>query len=311
MMLKIYTYFFLFVFILSGCGIFVKKKPSMTKEEMEIVAENYVSTGTDYFAQKEFDKAIEEWKKALEYIPEDAEVHNFLGIAYHRVGHLDSSISEYKKAVQLDPDYHQALNNTGYIYFLKGEYKTALQYFDRALHVNPSYQQAILNRQKCLDIMEGDLKIAAFELFESANKLDSLELKIQNYKNALKIDSNYVDAWNNLGVSYHYYGYIDSAVYCLKKALEINPEHPQVNNNIAYLLDSAGEYDAAIHHYQKAIIAKPDYAIAMVNLGDTYYDQQDYDSAKTMWESALKLYPNDTTIKEKLNKLPHPAGGNK
>jgi tetratricopeptide (TPR) repeat protein len=227
------------------------------------------------------------------------------------VGHLDSSITEYKKAVELNPDYHQALNNAGYIYFLKGEYKTALQYFDRALKANPSYQQAILNRKKCIDIMEGNLKIAAFELFENANKIDSLELKIQNYKNALKIDSNYVDAWNNLGVAYHYYGYIDSAIYCLKKALEINPEHPQVNNNIAYLLSAAGEYDAAIYHYQKAILAKPDYVIAMVNLGDTYYDKKDYDSAKTMWEAALKLYPDDPMIKEKLNQITHPAGGNK
>jgi Tfp pilus assembly protein PilF len=310
-MLKIYSYFFLLVFILSGCGVFVKKKPSMTKEEMQIVAENYVSTGTDYFGKNEFRKAIEEWKKALEYIPNDAEVHNFLGIAYHRVGHLDSSIMEYKNAVELDPNYYQALNNTGYIYFLKGEYKTALQYFDLAIKANPSYQQAILNRQKCKDIMEGNLKIAAFELFQNANKIDSLELKIQNYKNALKIDSNYVDAWNNLGVAYHYYGYIDSALYCLKKALEINPEHPQVNNNIAFLLDAAGEYDAAIYHYQKAILAKPDYVVAMVNLGDTYYNMKDYDSAQTMWKAALKISPNDPFIEEKISKINRPAGGNK
>ena len=302
-MLKSYCFFFLLIFILSGCGVSVKKKPPITKEETEIVAENYVETGIAYFEQEEFQKAIVEWKKALGYIPKDAEVHNFLGIAYHRVGHLDSSIAEYKKAIALDPNYHQALNNTGYIYFLKGEYQKALEYFDRALKINPSYQQAILNRQKCLDIMDGRLKIAAFELFENANAMDSLELKIQNYKKALEIDSNYVDAWNNLGVAYHYYGYIDSAVYCLKKALSINPEHPQVNNNIAFLLDGRGEYNAAVYYYQKAILAKPDYLVALVNLGDTYYNMKDYDSAQTMWEAALKFDPGDTWLKEKLDKL--------
>ncbi len=307
---KIYSCLFLLIFILSGCGIFVKKKPPLTRAEMEILAENYVSTGIDYFEQKEFHKAIDEWQKALEYIPEDAEVHNFLGIAYHRVGYLDSSITEYKKAVELDPNYHQAINNTGYIYFLKGDYKTALQHFDKALEVNPTYEQAKLNRQKCIEIMEGGLKIAAFELFENAESLDSLELKIQNYRKALAIDSNYVDAWNNLGVTYHYYGYIDSAVYCLEKALSINPQHPQVNNNIAFLLDNTGEYRAAVYHYQKAILAKPDYVVAMVNLGDTYYNMADYDSAQTMWETALKLNPNDPWIQKKLSKLNHPAGEN-
>lgn len=309
-MRKSYGFFFLLIFVLSGCGIFVKKKPPLSKEETEILAENYVQTGIDYFEQQEFHKSIVEWKKALEYIPGDAEVHNFLGISYHRVGHLDSSIAEYKKAVELDPNYHQALNNMGYIYFLKGEYQTALQYFDRALKINPSYQQAILNRQKCKEIMDGQLKIAAFELFENANAMDSLELKIQNYKRALKIDSNYVDAWNNLGVAYHYYGYIDSAVYCLKKALSINPEHPQVNNNIAFLLDGRGDYKAAVYYYQKAILAKPDYVVAMVNLGDTYYNMKDYNSAQTMWESALKLDPGDPWVQEKLAKI-NSKGGKK
>lgn len=302
-MFKTYSFFFLLIFIFSGCGIFVKKKPPLTKEETEILAENYVETGIDYFDQEEFQKSIVEWKKALEYIPMDAEVHNFLGIAYHRVGHLDSSIAEYKKAVALDPNYHQAVNNTGYIYFLRGEYQTALQYFDRALNINPSYQQAILNRQKCKEIMDGRLKIAAFELFENANAMDSLELKIQNYRKALEIDSNYVDAWNNLGVAYHYYGYIDSAVYCLKRGLSINPEHPQVNNNIAFLLDGSGDFEAAVYYYQKAILAKPDYLVALVNLGDTYHSMKDYDSAQTMWEAALKLNPGDSWLKEKLDKI--------
>lgn len=309
-MFKTCSFFFLLIFILSGCGIFTKKKPPITKEEMEIVAENYVQTGIDYFEQQEFRKAKDEWKKALQYIPKDAEVHNFLGIAYHRVGHLDSSITEYKKAVELDPNYYQALNNTGYIYFLKGEYQTALQYFDRALHINPSYQQAVLNRQKCKEIMDGRLKIAAFELFENANTMDSLELKIKNYKKALAIDSNYVDAWNNLGVAYHYYGYIDSAVYCLKKGLSINPEHPQINNNIAFLLDGRGDYKAAVYYYQKAILAKPDYMVAMANLGDTYYNMKDYNSAHTMWESALKLDPGDPWLQEKLDKI-NSTGGKK
>lgn len=309
-MLKTSIFLLALIFIFYGCGTSLKKKPSITKEEMGIVAENYVETGISYFEQEEFKKAIDEWKKALKYIPKDAEVHNFLGIAYHRVGHLDSSIAEYKRAVALKPDYHQALNNTGYIYFLKGEYQEALQYFDRALKINPTYEQAILNRQKCADIMEGRLKIAAFELFENANTMDSLELKIQNYKKALRIDSNYVDAWNNLGVAYHYYGYIDSAVYCLKRALSINPEHPQVNNNIAFLLDGSGDYKAAAYYYQKAILAKPDYLVALVNLGDTYKNMKDYDSARTMWEAALKLDPGDTWLKEKLDKL-DAAGGKK
>jgi tetratricopeptide (TPR) repeat protein len=295
----------IFLLLIIGCGVFKKTAATepLSTEESEIVGEYYVQTGIDSFEHEKFDAAISQWKRALEYLPDDAEIYNFMGIAYHRISELDSSIILYEQAVSLDPEYYQAINNTGYIYFLKGEYDAALKNFNRALEVNPYYEQAGMNRVKCIEIMEGLLPVNAFELFERAEKIDSLELKIENYRRALAIDSNYVDSWNNLGVSYHYYGYLDSAVYCLQNALEKNPKHPQANNNMAFLLDAAGNYEAAIYHYQTAIRAKPDYVVAMINLGDTYLHANDYLSARTIWETALKLYPDDAGIRERLNDL--------
>lgn len=292
---------------LSGCGIFIKKKApapaESSPEEIAALAENYVTNGIELFKNENFTGAIAQWKKALEYIPEDEEVHNYLGIAYHRVGKLDSSIQEYQAAIKLRPDYYQAWNNLGYIYFLKGEYSKALPNFQKALQINPNYEQAKLNYQKCKEIMTGKLPLKAFELVERGMKLDSLELQIRNFRRALKLDSNYADAWNNLGVAYYYYGNMDSAAFCLQKAYKINPQLPEVLNNIAFLLDLNGDYDAAIYYYQKAIQINPQYVIAVANLGDTYYHKKDLQAAKEMWELALRLSPEDPWIQRKLSKL--------
>ncbi|MFQ5583499.1 MAG: tetratricopeptide repeat protein, partial [Calditrichia bacterium] len=292
-MIKISIQVIIVVLLFSGCGIIVKKSPSYAPEELKILGEHYVQAGIDSFQRENYQAALSEWRKALGYIPGDAEVYNFMGIAFHRVGMLDSSITYYGRAVELDPAYYQALNNTGYVYFLKGDYEKALQYFDKTLQINPSYERAITNREKCIEIMEGLLPVAAFELFENAKALDSLELKIKNYRKALALDSNYTDAWNNLGVVYHYYGYLDSSIYCLKRALMINPKHPQANNNMAFLLDAAGQYDQAVKLYQTALHAKPDYTTAMINLGDTYVHLGKADLARALWENALRLEPSD------------------
>jgi Tfp pilus assembly protein PilF len=289
--------------VLSSCGIFVKKHPPLGPEELAVLGENHVTSGIEFFDIKDYSAAISEWKTALKYIPDDAEVYNFMGIAYHRLGKLDSSIYSYERATEIDPAYYQVLNNTGYIYFLKGDYNSALKYFQMALKIEPEYEQAKINKEKCIEIMEGKLPIAAFELFEQAESLDSLRLKINSYQKALQLDSNYVDSWNNLGVAYHYYGYIDSATYCLNKALSINPEHPQVNNNVAFLLDATSKYEAAVYYYQKAIKYKPDYTVAMENLGDTYTHLNDFKSAEAIWEAALKIDPNNLAIKQKIDKL--------
>jgi tetratricopeptide (TPR) repeat protein len=195
--------------------------------------------------------------------------------------------------------------------FLKGNYQKALGFFDEAIRANPNYQQARLNRNKTAEIIDGKLKIQAFELVEKTSQFDSLELQITNYRKALEIDSNYVDAWNNLGVAYFYYSNFDSAVLCLKKALDINPDYPPAHNNAGYILDALGEYDKAIVHYQKAIELRPNYLIAMANLLDTYVHKKDYDSAKTLLQGMRSLDPNNYLVRQRIDEYQELLFGNR
>jgi len=288
------------IVLLASCAGPFKKKPKEAEESPEIVAENYVSDAIDYYQAQNYRNAIKGWKKALTIIPEDAEVNNFVGLAYHKTGKLDSAIIYFADAVKYDSTYHEAWNNLGYMYFLRGDYDLALKYFDRALKANPNYYQARLNRQKTYDILQGKLKIQAFELVEKSAKLDSLELQIKNYKKALKIDSNYVDAWNNLGVAYYYYGNLDSAVLCFKKSLDINADYPPAHNNAGYILDALGDYDQAIAHYQKAIQLRPNYMIAMANLVDTYVHKRDYKSAREILDAMRRANPQNYLVRERI-----------
>ena len=303
MMMKKIVIFAIAVMLLSSCSRLFKKdqpEPPGVKETPEVIAENYVSDAIDYYQAARYREAIAGWKKALNIIPNDSEIHNFMGLAYHRIGELDSAITSFETAVEITPSYHQAWNNLGYMHFLQGSYEKALGFFDEALRVNPNYEQARLNRVKTAEILEGKLKIQAFELVEKSSDSDSLELQILNYRKALEIDSNYVDAWNNLGVSYFYYGNMDSAVISLKKALDKNPDYPPAHNNVAYILDAMGEYDQAIAHYQKAITLRPGYLVAMANLVDTYVHKKDLESAKIILETLRKSNPNHYLVRERI-----------
>lgn len=294
-------FFFVWIVFFSGCShLFKSKPPELSEEEKAIIAENYVSDGIDFYQAHQYSKAIQKWEKALRYIPDDAEVYNFIGLAFHRSGKLDSAIHYFSVAVKKDTAYYQAWNNLGYMYFLQGNYSEALKYFEKALQINPAYHQAELNRDKTREILEGKLKVSAWELFEDAVRKDSLELQIQLYKKALRLDSNYVDAWNNLGVAYFYYGETDSAIYCLNKALKKNPNHPQVHNNLGYILDTLGRYDEAISHYKMALKLKPQYIIPWINLIDTYVHQKNYQAAKLYLLAVMKEVPDDPLVKERI-----------
>ncbi len=306
-MMKVRYLLFLLSFIIFACSKKVTKVSPVLEGEIieadEIRAENLVSDGIDYYKSNEFHKAVTVWKKALKIIPDDAEVNNFVGLAYYKLGKLDSAIIYYKKAVELNPVYYQAWNNLGYMYFLKSDYLEALKYFNKALEANPYYDQAILNRDKTKEIVDGKLSMMAFELFEETTKLDSLEIQIRNYRRILKIDSNYVDAWNNLGVAYYYFGNVDSAVYCIKKALDKNPDYAPAHNNAAYILDGLGKYNEAIAYYQKAIKLRPNYIVAMANLVDSYMHKKDYESAKRILEVLRRLQPDSILVRQRMEEF--------
>ena len=194
--------------------------------------------------------------------------------------------------------------------FLQGNYVAALGNFYKALKANPNYEQASLNFARASEILDGRLQITAFELVENTTKMDSLELQIANYRKALSIDSNYVDAWNNLGVAYFYYSNLDSAVICFKRALDKNPDYPPAHNNAGYVLDVLGEYDQAIAHYQRAIQLRPNYLIAMANLLDSYMHKKDYDSARVILDTLRKAEPNNDLVRERIEEYQEILYGN-
>ena len=64
-----------------------------------------------YFAQRRIDKAIEEARDALGICPNEARIHNLLGIFYAAKGEMSVAESEFIKAVALKPDFMYAKVN--------------------------------------------------------------------------------------------------------------------------------------------------------------------------------------------------------
>ena len=125
-------------FIFYSCAWFTKK-PKEEKieapsyEETLQIVENYVTDGVTYFEHSEDSLAVITWGKALELKPGDAEIHNWIGIAYFRMNKLDEALNHYNLATALDSTYYQAFNNLGYTHFLKKDYDAANQAYQKSL----------------------------------------------------------------------------------------------------------------------------------------------------------------------------------
>lgn len=75
----------------------------------------------------DYQRAVDNFKKAIELDPLHASPYNGLGIIYWQVGLFQEAIDCWEKAVSLQPDFDQALYNLGRAYLERGDKAKALE----------------------------------------------------------------------------------------------------------------------------------------------------------------------------------------
>lgn len=288
--------YLIFVFLFSSCAWFSKSEQP-DEGNKALIAEEYVTQGVNHFKAGEDSLAIKSWNKALEIIPDDAEIYNWTGIAYNKLNDLPQAAAAFKKAFDLDSSYYEAANYYGYILFLQKNYPEAREYFEKSVAINASYSPAIKNLELINKITTGSLNIEAFNSAEEAASKEDYSEQIPVYKKALTLDPDYAKAHNNLAVAFFYEGEYDSAYTHLEKAVTFNKEYPEAINNLGYLNKVNANYDVAIKLFLKALTIKPRYISALTNLGETYWESDDKINAKRVFSALLELDPNNQVAK--------------
>ncbi len=82
-------------------------------------------------------------------------------------------------------------------------------------------------------------------------------LAIKSYKQAIAVDTNYVDAYNNLGLTFYENGLPDSAEYYLQISLKKYPDGTTALQNIGLVYESKGQEEKALECYKKICTLNP------------------------------------------------------
>jgi len=70
-------------------------------------------------------------------VPNDADTHNSLGVAYYGHGRVELAISETKRAIEINPEHEKAYMNLGIVYCFLEQYESAIDEIKRAIEINP------------------------------------------------------------------------------------------------------------------------------------------------------------------------------
>jgi tetratricopeptide (TPR) repeat protein len=88
--------------------------------------------------QGDYQSALRELKTASHDNPNDASIHNFIGISETQLGRVDEANQEYRTASRLDPNLEGPYKNLGFNYLNAGQYESAEAPLKTALSLNPT-----------------------------------------------------------------------------------------------------------------------------------------------------------------------------
>ena len=78
--------------------------------------------------------------------PNDASALNLRGTAYGRTKSYDKALNDFNRALKIKPDYYQAMVNRALIYVKTQKYQNAEQDYNATLNINPNYGIAYIGR---------------------------------------------------------------------------------------------------------------------------------------------------------------------
>ncbi|XP_054069689.1 Bardet-Biedl syndrome 4 protein isoform X3 [Rissa tridactyla] len=204
----------------------------------------YMMLGKIHLLEGETDKAIEVYKKAVEFSPENTDLLTTLGLLYLQAtlaagsmmqahGDFDVALSKYRVVASTVPESPPLWNNIGMCFFGKKKYVAAISCLKRANYLAPFDWKILYN-------------------------LGLVHLTMQQYASAFHFLSAAINFQPKMGELYMLLAValtnledIENAKRSYEQAVALDKCNPLVNLNYAVLLYNQGDKKGALCQYQE------------------------------------------------------------
>jgi tetratricopeptide (TPR) repeat protein len=237
-------------------------------------------------------------------------MHDDLSVAvrYHQGGQLEQAARIYRAVLSRQPDHVDALHLLGVVALQQGNSSQAVELIGRAIAVNPSvaaFHANLAEAYRALGEPEraaGCCRVALrlqLDYPEAANNLGLAllaqkkpEAAADQFREALRLRPGVAMVHNNLGNALRLVGEKAHAVSQFQQALAIDPVLAEAHSNLGQLFLELHQPNEAVYHCREAVRLRPDFPEARNNLGNALREQGQLREARSSYAEALRLNPN-------------------
>jgi len=274
---------------------------------------------------KNYEKAEDEFSRALEADPSNIEILHNLGLAALRAGHLDRAQRAFEIAVQQKPDDAESIFNLGRVYVAKGDTDTALVMLARARRLAPG---------------RADLLLYLAERYEDAGFFSGAADAYEEY---LKLKPGDPKPRRERGFSYCRFGRTKTAIpdlvwytkkyprdpaghfelgVCqalddttqglqqLNQTLTLKPDFTMARQVRGLVLSREGKWAEALPDLNFVVEREPKNSMVLLQLGRSYLELGKTSDAVQFLRRAQTVAPEDRAVLTQLHRALRASGQN-
>ena len=241
-------------------------------EKFPFFAEAAYSMGLVKFREKDFDEAVENFKKTLElnHFHENARaaIENVAknkfneGNNSYKRRDLEGALAAYMEVLKIDESFYQAHYQIGVIQAKMGDRTTAINHYQKALDIAPDFYKGYY----------------AMALSQKANS--DMQGALSSLESAIKIHPGYDKAYGAMGDIYIEDKNYEKAIAILNTSIQVNPQYTKGYLSLGIAYSDQEKYDLAQPPLEMATSLDPKSYKGWYNLAVVYNKLGDCENAK-------------------------------
>jgi arylsulfatase A-like enzyme/Tfp pilus assembly protein PilF len=251
----------------------LKALQEVTRQDPKVI-DAWFMIGNEYFRRRDYPRAIENYKRALELKPDYDLVVINMANAYRGMGKDEEAMVGYRRFMELDPKNAQIRYETAQILIDAGRLDEAATELNEALRLEPKMAAArnalgVVRYKKgdtdgaerdvraAIDL-QSDVRLAHFNLALLAEARGELRTAVDEYRREIELHPSSFKAQFNLGKLYEKLGDRQSQLDAFKAAIASNDRFAEGHLFLAKLYLEMGQHlDDAIALAKKGVELDP------------------------------------------------------
>jgi len=226
----------------------------------------------------------------------DAAAYANRGIAKLKKHEWDSAIADFNRALQFDPKLAKAYADRGLAKAARGQWDGAIADYNRALQLDPKLADAYYNRGLAKTHRQELVAYGGVDIFSrnyEKSKSSDLDAAFADFNRALQLDPKNAKVYHARGITKLERGDLDGTIADFNHALQLNPKDSKAYDTRGLAKQSEGDLEGAIADYNHSLQLDPKNLKAYCNRGVAKIDLGNAQDAIADFNRTLQLNPKD------------------